>query len=141
MLFVSVSIISFFVRFEKPLLMQVCRLLRGFTHPGTYFEASTEELALYRCVSKAITYFSVSSQKDFQCMHTKSNNLFNDILMCVYAIYDVVYSVERFSTEINTLLEITLRSRLVEKLCVAMYSCLFDEVDDNGQEMEVSEYG
>lgn len=37
-------------RYEKPLLLQICRLLRGFTHPGTYFESSTEELALYRYV-------------------------------------------------------------------------------------------
>jgi hypothetical protein len=35
-------------RYEKPLLLQICRLLRGFTHPGTYFDASTEEIALYR---------------------------------------------------------------------------------------------
>ena len=48
-------------RYEKPLLLQICRLLRGFTHPGTYFEASTEELALYRFVhiqwSLVHTYF------------------------------------------------------------------------------------
>ena len=25
-------------RYEKPLILQMCRLLRGFTHPGTYFE-------------------------------------------------------------------------------------------------------
>jgi hypothetical protein len=34
-------------RYEKPLMLQICRLLRGFTHPGTYFEASEQELALY----------------------------------------------------------------------------------------------
>lgn len=34
-------------RYEKPLLLQICRLLRGFTHPGTYFEAVEGELALY----------------------------------------------------------------------------------------------
>lgn len=81
-------------KFEKPLLLQICRLLRGFTHPATYFEASTEELALY--------------------------------------------SVERFSEEINTLLEITLRSRLVEKLCVAMYSCIFEDHanDDDIEDVE-----
>lgn len=81
-------------KFEKPLLLQICRLLRGFTHPATYFEASTEELALY--------------------------------------------SVERFSEEINTLLEITLRSRLVEKLCVAMYSCIFEDHanDDDVEDVE-----
>lgn len=38
-------------KYEKPLMLQMCRLLRGFTHPGTYFEASTEELALYRFAS------------------------------------------------------------------------------------------
>ena len=36
-------------RYEKPLLLQVCRLLRGFTHPGTYFDSTegSTELALY----------------------------------------------------------------------------------------------
>lgn len=28
-------------RYEKPLLLQICRLLRGFTHPGTYFDSNT----------------------------------------------------------------------------------------------------
>lgn len=69
-------------RYEKPLLLQICRLLRGFTHPGTYFEASTDEIALY--------------------------------------------SVERFAAEMDCLLDITLRSRLVEKLSMALYDCLFD---------------
>lgn len=38
--------------FEKPLVLQICRLLRGFTHPGTYFadneDQSGGEIALYR---------------------------------------------------------------------------------------------
>ena len=59
-------------RYEKPLLLQICRLLRGFTHPGTYFEASQSEIALH--------------------------------------------GVERFADEMDILLDITLRSRLVEKL-------------------------
>lgn len=46
---------------------------------------------------------------------------------CRRLCFDEFCSVERFSEEINTLLEITLKSRLVEKLCVAMYSCLFDD--------------
>jgi len=75
-------------RYEKPLLLQICRLLRGFTHPGTYFEASDREIALY--------------------------------------------SVDQFAIEMNTLLEITLRSRLVEKLSVAMYDCLFEEEKEDG---------
>jgi hypothetical protein len=61
--------------------MQICRLLRGFTHPGTYFEASEGELALY--------------------------------------------SVEKFADEMSTLLAITLRSSLVEKLSTALFECLF----------------
>jgi len=63
-------------RYERPLLLQICRLLRGFTHPGTYFAASTDV---------------------------------------------ALHGVERFATEMTTLLEITLRSRLVEKLAVALY--------------------
>jgi hypothetical protein len=74
-------------RYEKPLLLQICRLLRGFTHPGTYFESSGEEIALY--------------------------------------------SVERFAEEMDTLLEITMRSRLVEKLSVALYDCLFEYSDED----------
>ena len=34
--------------------MQICRLLRGFTHPGTYFDASGGgEIALYRYATRA----------------------------------------------------------------------------------------
>jgi hypothetical protein len=36
-------------------------------------------------------------------------------------------SVERFAEEMDTLLEITLRSNLVEKLSMALYDCLFEE--------------
>ena len=73
-------------RYEKPLLLQICRLVRGFTHPGTYFESSTEEIALY--------------------------------------------SIERFANEMDDLLEITLRSELVEKLSMALFDCLFEGDDE-----------
>ncbi len=69
-------------RYERPLLLQICRLLRGFTHPGTYFEAGSEV---------------------------------------------ALHSVEKFALEMTTLLEITIRSRLVEKLAVALYDCLFSD--------------
>eukprot|EP01039_Chlorochromonas_danica_P001318 gene1318-1439_t len=78
-------------RYEKPLLLQICRLLQGFTHPGTYFDSS-REIALY--------------------------------------------SVEKFSGEMDTLLEITLRSKLVEKLSMALYDCLFDDSNSNNRENE-----
>ena len=82
-------------RYEKPLLLQICRLLRGFTHPGTYFEAKeNEELTLF--------------------------------------------SVEKFADEMDTLLDITLRSRLVEKLSVALYDCLF-ELEDQYIQMQEDE--
>ena len=42
---------------------------------------------------------------------------------------------ERFSEEMDQLLEITLRSRLVEKLCVAMYSSIFEEHADDDDEV------
>ena len=113
-----------------------------WTGTGTYFEASTEELALYRSVSQSVSLLV--------CVHILSLSHRIGIyvpLLCVSVIHLLPYailgpvmgptSVERFSAEINTLLEITLRSRLVEKLCVAMYSCLFDVMDDDGQEVEV----
>jgi hypothetical protein len=83
-------------RYEKPLLLQICRLLRGFTHPGTYFESS-------------------ASSNDGEL---------------------ALYSVEKFATEMDTLLEITLRSSLVEKLSMALYDCLFEheEMDDDDNE-------
>ena len=40
-----------------------------------------------------------------------------------------VCSVEKFSHEMDTLLEITLRSTLVEKLSMALYDCLFEFED------------
>jgi hypothetical protein len=73
-------------RYEKPLLLQICRLLRGFTHPGTYFEASKDEIALH--------------------------------------------GVQRFADEMDILLDITLRVRLVEKLSSALYDCLFEAEEE-----------
>jgi hypothetical protein len=75
-------------------LLQICRLLRGFTHPGTYFESSEDELALY--------------------------------------------SVEKFAAEMDILLEITLRSSLVEKLSMALYDSLFENADMEDPESKVS---
>lgn len=86
-------------RYEKPLILQISRLLRGFTSPSTYFQSSDPDSEI------------------------------------------ALYSIEQFSVEITTLLEITLRSRLVEKISVALYDCLMDEelaglvsVDDEGED-------
>jgi hypothetical protein len=38
--------------------------------------------------------------------------------------------VEKFGNEMDTLLDITLRSRLVEKLAVALYDCLFEAEEE-----------
>lgn len=76
------------------MVLQICRLLRGFTHPGTYFEAqeSGDELELY--------------------------------------------SVDKFSLEMDTLLEITMCSNLVEKLSMALYDTLFENEDDQEDSVE-----
>ena len=48
-------------------------------------------------------------------------------VFCVRARVRVLcVSVERFASEMDCLLDITLRSRLVEKLSMALYDCLFD---------------
>lgn len=72
------------------MLLQICRLLRGFTHPGTYFSTQSEDILLY--------------------------------------------SVEKFASEIDKLLEITICSGLVEKLSIALYDCLFEDNDDSNDE-------
>jgi hypothetical protein len=53
-----------------------------------------------------------------------------------------IISVEKFSHEMDTLLEITLRSTLVEKLSMALYDCLFELEDlaDEQQEGKVAPY-
>ncbi len=45
-------------------------------------------------------------------------------------------SVEKFASEMDTLLEITLRSNLVEKLSMALYDCLFEHDADEELEIE-----
>uniref|UniRef100_A0A7S1TRP6 U-box domain-containing protein n=1 Tax=Phaeomonas parva TaxID=124430 RepID=A0A7S1TRP6_9STRA len=83
------------MRHERPLILQMCRLLRGFTHPSTYFTGSRR----------------VSEGKDEE------------------------YDVEEFSKEMASLLQITVRSQLVEKLSVALHDVLFqDDVLDDGDE-------
>ncbi len=52
----------------------------------------------------------------------------------IYFIY--FCSVEKFASEMDTLLEITLRSNLVEKLSMALYDCLFEHDADEELEIE-----
>mmetsp|Transcript_23568 Transcript_23568/g.30565 ORF Transcript_23568/g.30565 Transcript_23568/m.30565 type:complete len:728 (-) Transcript_23568:351-2534(-) len=83
-------------RYEKPLILQLCRLVRGFTHPATYFTGSGEELELY--------------------------------------------SVDNFSAEMDGLLDITLKSRIIEKLSIALYDCLFADLEEEEEEARDSNY-
>ncbi|CAM9172174.1 unnamed protein product [Chrysoparadoxa australica] len=80
-------------RHEKPMVLQMCRLVRGFTHPATYFnnrptQHGEEDLALY--------------------------------------------SVEEFSGEMDSLLNLALNNNIIGKLTLALHSCLFtsDESED-----------
>lgn len=75
------------MRHERPLILQMCRLLRGFTHPSTYFTGS-------RRLSESKTE---------------------------------AFDVLDFSAEMSSLLEITLRTELVEKLSVALQDCLYED--------------
>lgn len=45
---------------------------------------------------------------------------------------------ERFAEEMDTLLEITLRSNLVEKLSMALYDCLFGDEEEDEAESKVN---
>ena len=76
-------------RHEKPLVLQLCRLLRGFTLPQSYFGTASDGAEI--------------SEHD----------------------------VNEFTNEMNLLLDITIKSRLVEKLAVACHECLFAPFDGN----------
>jgi hypothetical protein len=97
------------IRYERPMLLQLCRLLRGFTHPGSYFRHQ-------------IPPSSSSSLADAVGADGGSNEL-------------TLFSVDQFSDEINALLSLTLSSGLLEKLTLALHGCLFaseDAEEDEG---------
>ncbi|GMH54787.1 hypothetical protein TrVE_jg303 [Triparma verrucosa] len=85
-------------RHEKPLVLQTCRLLKGFTSAPTYFTNTDpgEEITLH--------------------------------------------DVGTFQTEISNLLAITLKSRLVEKLALALHDVLFandfDSDSDDDEDLD-----
>jgi hypothetical protein len=83
-------------RHEKPLILQMCRLLKGFTTASTYFA-------------------DVSPNADIQ-----------------------LHEVESFTQTMDGLMDITLKTRLVEKLALALHDVLFasdfDESDDEEEE-------
>jgi hypothetical protein len=81
-------------RYEKSLVVQISRLLRGFTHPNTFFSGSDGD----------------------------------DVSL---------HMVEEFSVEMDSLLELTMTTNLVEKITIAMHEALF--VDDEDEEDEDDE--
>lgn len=91
-------------RHEKPLLLQLCRLVRGFTHPTTYFREHTS---------------AAGSQGDGEDL--------------------ALYSVDEFSGEMDGLLDIVLRTRVLEKLPMALYDCLFASEEQRRAEEEEEE--
>jgi hypothetical protein len=80
-------------RHEKPLILQTCRLLKGFTSAPTYFADISLDAEI------------------------------------------TLHEVDGFTSEISNLLAITLKSRLVEKLALALHDVLFssdyDESDSD----------
>eukprot|EP00752_Nemacystus_decipiens_P008440 g7544.t1 len=85
-------------QYEKPLVLQLCRLVRGFTHPASYFAGHGDP----------------SSDKN-----DRSNRG-----------GDAIDKEEDLALYSDSLLEITLRSRVIEKLSVALDACLFQHQQD-----------
>eukprot|EP00904_Undaria_pinnatifida_P002427 jgi/Undpi1/12185/HiC_scaffold_5.g01861.m1 len=96
---------------EKPLVLQLCRLVRGFTHPASYFAGDSGA-----CRGGGDS--EVATGEDL-----------------------ALFSVDEFSTEMDSLLEITLRSRVIEKLSVALHVCLFTPQGEREQRPEIFEDG
>jgi hypothetical protein len=81
-------------RHEKPLILQTCRLLKGFTSAPTYFSDTSLDAEI------------------------------------------TLHEVDGFTSEISNLLAITLKSRLVEKLALALHDVLFSSDYDESDSEE-----
>ena len=88
---------------EKPLVLQLCRLLRGFTLPATYFKAD-EDVSGVSGGAAALGEGGAAEHR-----------------------------VEEFRSKINQLLAITLDSELVEKVTSALVTRVFPEEYENLQ--------
>eukprot|EP00953_Heterococcus_sp_UTEX-ZZ885_P022959 12654-Heterococcus_DN1.PRE.1 len=97
---------------EKAMLLQLCRLVRGFTHPTTYFSEHSN-----RAVAAATATTSSSSTKRDSSSSSSNEGL-------------ALYSVDAFSGEMDALLAIALRTRVLEKLSMSLYDCLFAAEDE-----------
>ncbi len=64
-------------KYEKSLLLQICRLLRGFTHPGTYFDSSVSEITLY-------SVESFSTEMDCLLEITLATNLVQKLSLALF---------------------------------------------------------
>ena len=107
------------VRHEKPLVTHICQLLRGFTHPDTYFQARhTEEAA--RAFPLRSRTFPLSERE----IHTRARTS--------QATEDGFYFLEagvslpencihEFSRDVEALLVVTLESGLVAKLTAVLH--------------------
>lgn len=79
-------------RYEKPLVLQICRLIRGFTHPSTYFSTESEtggEIALY-----SVEKFAM--EMDSLLALTLSSNILEKLSI---ALYDCLFNDELLFTD------------------------------------------
>ncbi len=78
--------------------MQICRLLRGFTHPGTYFDSSTEEIALFRYVSVLLcVLFLCAASLRTVVIETSVLQLINKLHLCAPPkIFTIFYHISPF---------------------------------------------
>ncbi|KAJ1453539.1 hypothetical protein M885DRAFT_524007 [Pelagophyceae sp. CCMP2097] len=88
-------------RHEKPLILQLCRILKGFTLPQSYFQ--------------------------------EAGNLGQGKVL-------TEHSVAEFTEEMNLLMDITMKSKLVEKLALACHECLFTQGEGSENKLEDSDH-
>ena len=118
------------IRYERPMVLQLCRLLRGFTHPGSYFRATPPS------VSSSSAYSASSSGSHSANFSSSSSSSPSKVAAGGGSNELTLFSVDQFSDEINSLLDLTLSKGLLEKLTVALHDCLFtnDDTDEYGDE-------
>ena len=96
------------------MVLQLCRLLRGFTHPGSYFRAD-------------LTSSEAATAAPGSAAPVGPDGGSNELTL---------FSVDQFSDEINALLDVTLCKGLLEKLTQALHDCLFSANDPDADELD-----
>ena len=96
------------VRYEKRLVVQMCSLLLGFTSASTYFSALDDG------------FYFMEAGLERKSLFSRATGLRAPLSPPWWFPPVPEYCIDKFSEEVDDLLELTMKSKLVEKLSAAL---------------------